>query len=896
MSFPIFENGVLSLEFLYSELRLSRDQDSDDVVEAIYNHVIDNYHHLESEITAVQFWPNKRFPKKVYLFFSSQRAKDVVHQRGMSLLGTHINFDEPGQGLMRIEVQNVLHSVPNHVISRWLSQFGEVVDVKHDYHKFKSGRKITWGTGVRFGWIKHVHSKIPPYAAVEHNGRTLHMNIWYFGITEMHCRFCRLIVEKNHVCTKAPRKRCNKCNSENHLQHECTVGKVCYKCQCAGHLSKDCPLNDQNQKKSSTLGAAMAQTSGTSNTSYTNQTSVKSPTSLAAMKQPLITDQFSRDSNDTRLSMNPFTGEKYSISSQQDTGLTVNNKNFPRLSDHSDSEQDEPLPQRVKRSKSRKHSRSSKDAPEGETGITQSILEAKHAANKIMQAQNAGEIEEVSVHNKITSPDSNKVEDPLNLQEKVSTTGENIATCASFPDKAKSRLLTLGEEDDDAYLSAPEFGDMENKMSGLKIETSTRMEDEVKTSSNNEEQHKEVSRKRRKDDKGWMRMNTQGNEWTSLVTMPDTHSKKKQEETEEVKKDEEMEISNVEGDKSEDAKENEDEAIEIDEKEAEVDDEGDINEREAEADDEGDIDDEKKAETDEEGDIDEKEAEADDEGESHEDDNDSSCTDDEGKKGKEPERKEVVDEEEEAINKNKEDQSDITDSVEEDLSSDNPDIIDMPRYTDSEEEEKPELNLILLGTSNFSKIDLFLRGDETLTLNTKNLYHGGSKIMNSNYALAHRLENVDRATKEAAHYVVMHGGNLDLPIKNEDEMNTLIDRYELEIHTVKEECFNSTIIISSAPPRCGPGREGINDMLAGMNRRLEGISEFDDKVLYANNYRHLTHNGADDGNVLAGFYVPHDKSGIHLNDEGQHEMAKAIMKEIHLDYFATNPRKEVVIS
>ena len=165
MAMPDFEEGTSCLEFQYADLRLNRDQDSDDVVEEIHNHVIDNTPpFIEAEITAVQFWPNKRFPKKAFIFFSTQRAKDIIKQRGMNLFGTAITFDEPGAGLMRIEIQNVLHSIPNHVIATWLRDYGVVTDVKNDTHRFKNGRRINWGTGVRFGWIKHVHTKIPPYA------------------------------------------------------------------------------------------------------------------------------------------------------------------------------------------------------------------------------------------------------------------------------------------------------------------------------------------------------------------------------------------------------------------------------------------------------------------------------------------------------------------------------------------------------------------------------------------------------------------------------------------------------------------------------------------------------------------------------------------------------------
>ena len=519
MNLPVFESGALCLEFLYSDLRLDRDQDSDDVVEAIHNHVVDHgYPLLESEITAVQFWPNKRYPKKVYLFFSTQRAKDFLHQRGMNLLGCAITFDEPGKGLMRIEIQNVLHSVPNHVISRWLSQYGEVVDVKHDQHKFKNGRRITWGTGIRFGWVKHVESKIPPHASVEHNGRTLHMSIWYFGITEMHCRHCRMIVPKDHSCELAPRKRCRKCNSENHLQHECTVGKSCYRCQSTEHLSGQCPLNKKERQK----------------------TTMSAPPLYSAKP---MNSRDSAESNQTVQNMNPFTGEIYTCIPGQDKKLVVNNENFPRISGSSDSETDEPKTQRLRR-RTKKHSKAKQDAPEGETGITRSVLEAKQVLNgrgdiqadtthqgthettweapqeSALSGNPPGQPDEVSSVLGVTkslsidlseraqeneiNADSVNTERTLQTEpETVSNNDINELINLPLPEKLKNKLMAQVEEEEyESFLSAGEE-EIEEQMNKLNIKTAATHEEESEAdekTNGEEEDTEEVESKKENEE------------------------------------------------------------------------------------------------------------------------------------------------------------------------------------------------------------------------------------------------------------------------------------------------------------------------------------------------------------------------------------------------------------
>ena len=89
---PTFEPGTLCLEFLYSDLNIDRDKSSDDVAESIHAQITSTTPQLEDEITAVQFWPDKRFPKKVFIFLNTQRAKDTLKTRGIDLFGGHAHF------------------------------------------------------------------------------------------------------------------------------------------------------------------------------------------------------------------------------------------------------------------------------------------------------------------------------------------------------------------------------------------------------------------------------------------------------------------------------------------------------------------------------------------------------------------------------------------------------------------------------------------------------------------------------------------------------------------------------------------------------------------------------------------------------------------------------------
>ena len=141
------------------------------------------------------------------------------------MFGCAITLDEPGSGLLKVEIQNVLHSIPNYLLWDWMSQFGSVVEVKSEKHKFKNGRRVSWGTGIRTVWVKHVRNPIPPVGSVPFRNKNINFSVWYFGQTDMKCHHCKSIVLKGHHCSQAPQKRCFSCGSTTHMRSECTVGK-----------------------------------------------------------------------------------------------------------------------------------------------------------------------------------------------------------------------------------------------------------------------------------------------------------------------------------------------------------------------------------------------------------------------------------------------------------------------------------------------------------------------------------------------------------------------------------------------------------------------------------------------------------------------------------------------
>lgn len=112
-------------------------------------------------------------------------------------------------------------------------------------HVVVDGRRTTWRSGTRFAYIMNLKEAIPPVATLKHDGSDITVSVWHYGQTHMKCRWCNIVVTKDHECERKPKRRCHNCGSDNHMKAECTVGRICYKCHGGDHIARDCPGNNQ---------------------------------------------------------------------------------------------------------------------------------------------------------------------------------------------------------------------------------------------------------------------------------------------------------------------------------------------------------------------------------------------------------------------------------------------------------------------------------------------------------------------------------------------------------------------------------------------------------------------------------------------------------------------------
>ena len=227
----------LSLQFDIKELETR--VDIRELTEAIYGDIVQKVD--EKDVLGVQVYP-KKWPRKVQILCTHIPAKECLMIQGLDIYGRHIELHEPGQGIVKVSIEDAPLDMTNDVLKQWVSQYGNVVDFRNE-HLLVNGRRTSWRTGTRHAYMINITGSVPPVAKFKYNDTEVSVNVWHYGQTHMKCRWCNEVVLKDHICSRKPIRRCFNCGSDDHVRTNCTVGKACFKCGGLDHIAKDCIEN-----------------------------------------------------------------------------------------------------------------------------------------------------------------------------------------------------------------------------------------------------------------------------------------------------------------------------------------------------------------------------------------------------------------------------------------------------------------------------------------------------------------------------------------------------------------------------------------------------------------------------------------------------------------------------
>ena len=229
------QSEPLTLEFRISDLE--QKLDVNELIADIYTDVVSKVD--EKDVAGVQVYPRK-WPRKVQILCNHLPAKECLIIQGLTLYGRHVELHEPGNGVIKVHIEDAPIDMPNVILKNWISQYATVIEFRNE-HVVVNGRRTSWRTGTRHAYVTNVKETIPPVAKFTNNkGVDVMVSIWHYGQSHMKCRWCHEVVPKDHECDKRPKRRCHNCGADDHIKSECRVGKLCYKCQGADHIACDC--------------------------------------------------------------------------------------------------------------------------------------------------------------------------------------------------------------------------------------------------------------------------------------------------------------------------------------------------------------------------------------------------------------------------------------------------------------------------------------------------------------------------------------------------------------------------------------------------------------------------------------------------------------------------------
>ena len=197
---------------------------------------------------------------------------------------------------------------------------------------------------------------------------------------------------------------------------------------------------------------------------------------------------------------------------------------------------------------------------------------------------------------------------------------------------------------------------------------------------------------------------------------------------------------------------------------------------------------------------------------------------------------------------------------------------------DTAEEEK--VKVTVFGGSNCENLQAYLTGDEEIKIESKVVFEGGLKFA----GISKKIDELGvEHDKNEDDYIVCHVGSSDFPLNTPEELDLKHGQYREQLSKIDTEWHGKHIIMCSVPLRIGstPVHQVINSQVTGFNKKTQSDGDRYPRLHYCNTVPYLV----DKEEVCPDLYKKPDIDpyGVHFNEAGKKEVAKAItdcIKEI----------------
>ena len=188
------------------------------------------------------------------------------------------------------------------------------------------------------------------------------------------------------------------------------------------------------------------------------------------------------------------------------------------------------------------------------------------------------------------------------------------------------------------------------------------------------------------------------------------------------------------------------------------------------------------------------------------------------------------------------------------------------------------VNVVAFGGSNCGHLEEFLKGDDEISIRPRVLHEGGLKVA----GVTQKIDEIgDDEAKRDLKYIAMHVGSANFPYNENEDQELMVGQYLAQLYELDTRCPKAEIVVCSIPLRMehypSTVQKQINSQINGFNIKLREMADKIGRVHYCNTVPYLTDK---EGPCPELYRKPEfDPNGIHLNDIGKMQLAKAITEE-----------------